>query len=376
MSTQKVESTRCAKCQAPSKIVVWQLIDAQDLALKSAFLQKRVHSVPCPQCGATLVPSVPTLYYDGEQQLALIFAPTDLHLRESTQERVIAELSEALRAKLSAEQPAATLPQPRRCASLDAMVDAILEADGLDPQALQVQAAKARLIETLLQASSEAELREQAMAHADELDAECFEIMTAYMHAAQMRGDTAGAQAFLTLRTLLGQWLPQGARLIAAIDTKLGVSAIQSRAELFERLRDAPSDSERAELVARAHFLIDQQFFALINSAINQAVSIGDSASVRQLKRLSARVAELKREQQARGLAEMQRASALLQAVVQADAPEQVLQQRLADIDETFFVVLGAHIERARRQGQSEPARALEMLGQLARALQQEQVAP
>jgi hypothetical protein len=375
MSTQKVDSLRCSACKAQLKAVTHQLIDGQDLVMKSAFLQKRVHRVLCPQCNAVLIAAVPTLYYDAEQQRALVFAPADLHLSVPTQATATATLLDMLRAVVPPDQQTDALLNPRRVASLDALVDAVLLADGLDPAQIKTQAAKAKLIETLVQAPSEAALKELATTHAADLDATFFELLTAYMQTAHFKGDALGAQTFLSLRTLLGQWVPDGKRTIAAIDAKLGVVAIQSREELLERLRRAQTDAERAELVATGHVLLDQTFFQLLNDAVEQARNAGDTTAVTQLKSLSAALYELKAEQAAKSQAALQKAAALFQAVVQADAPDKVLKQRINDVDESFFVVLGANIERARRQGQHEPVRALELIGQLARTLRQEQVA-
>jgi hypothetical protein len=239
----------------------------------------------------------------------------------------------------------------------------------------QAQAAKAKLIEALLQSPSEAALKEQATAHAAELDYDFFELLTAYMQAAHMQGDQAGAQIFLALRTLLGQWAAQSRKIIAEIDTKLGLAVIQSREELLEKLRSAANDSERAALVATGHVLLDQAFFQLLDAAGDQAASAGDTATARSLTELSTTVAQLKAAHEASSQAAMQRAAALFKAVVQSDTPDQVLKRSAQDIDEAFFIVLGAHIERARRQEQPEPARALELIGQLARTMRQERQA-
>jgi hypothetical protein len=233
----------------------------------------------------------------------------------------------------------------------------------------QVQAAKAKLIEALLQSPSEAALKEQATAHAAELDYDFFELLTAYMQAAQMQGDQAGAQIFLALRTLLGQSAVQNRKVIAEIDTKLGLVVIQSREELLEKLQSAASDSDRAALIATGHMLLDQAFFQLLDAARDQAARTGDAATAQSLTELSARVSKLKATHDANNRAAMQRAAALFQAVVQSDTPDQVLKRNVQEIDEAFFIVLGANIERARRQEQAEPARALELIGQLARTM-------
>src|SRR5215208_2191414 len=158
----------------------------------------------------------------------------------------------------------------------------------------QAQADKAKLIEALLQSPSEAALKEKATVHAAELDYEFFELLTAYMQAAQMQGDQAGAQIFLALRTLLGQWAAHGRKLIAEIDMKLGLTVIQSREELLEKLRSAANDSERAALVATGHVLLDQAFFQLLNAARDQAASTSDIATAKSLTELSATVSKLK----------------------------------------------------------------------------------
>src|SRR5262245_5562977 len=119
----------------------------------------------------------------------------------------------------------------------------------------QAQAAKAKLIEALLQSPSETALKEKATAHAAELDHDFFELLTAYMQAAHMQGDQAGAHIFLALRSMLGQSVAQGHSIIAEIDTKLGLTVIQSREELLAKLQSAADDSERAALVATGHVL-------------------------------------------------------------------------------------------------------------------------
>ena len=61
------------------------------------------------------------------------------------------------------------------------MVEAILAADGVTPDLLALQTARAALLETLMQAPSEAALAELALAHDAELDRTFFELLTARM---------------------------------------------------------------------------------------------------------------------------------------------------------------------------------------------------
>ena len=372
MSAQTVEPVVCPDCKAQSAATVRQIINAHDLVVKSAFLQGRMAATHCSHCGAAIVAAIPTLYYDASKNLAFVFAPSDLPGSKPAQESIISALIESLVDSLPTENRTAYLLDPQRFSSLKGMIDAILQADGITDEVLQAQTAKAKLIEALLQSPSEAALKDKAMAHESELDFEFFELLTAYMQAAQMKGDQAGAQTFLALRTLLGQWAAQGRKIIAEIDTKLGLIVIQSREELLEKLQSAANDSERAALVATGHVLLDQTFFQQLNAARDQAASNGDLATAKSLTDISATVSKLKVAHEANSQAAMQRAAALFKAVVQSDTPDQVLKRNVQQIDEAFFIVLGAHIERARRQEQTEPARALELIGQLARTMMQE----
>ena len=66
----------------------------------------------------------------------------------------------------------------------------------------------------------------------------------------------------------------------------------------------------------------------------------------------------------------------LFTEVIQSSTPDQVLQQKLDQVNETFFFVLGTNIAKAQQQGQTEPAQALIMLGRVATdLLQKRQVA-
>jgi hypothetical protein len=372
MANQKVHSARCFQCTAQVKVVVQQIVDAQDLAMKAALLQGRIHQVHCPKCQALLIPAVPTLYYDGEKQLVFVFAPATLHLIDSPQERTIAELSSALQGGLTAEQRR-TLPlPPQRYQSLEAMVTAIFQADGIDPQVVQIQLAKAALIKELLQAANEAELKAMALAQDEALDYDFFELLTASMQAAQLEGDHVRAQTLLGLRTILSQTVSEGQAIVADIDANLGLEVIQNREALLAQLLHAQSEEARTALVEQAAILIDQSFFQLLNADLEEASIAGDQATAANLRQLSNSLFELKAAQEAKERAAIQRAHMIFQAVVQSDKPDLVLRKNLNALDDSFFIVLGAHIERARRQGQQEPVQALEMIGKAARAMLQE----
>lgn len=368
MSSHQEGAVLCPQCKARSTATVRQMIAAHDLPVKAAFLQGRLNQVRCPHCQATYSLAIPTLYYDLAQGFAYVFVGGD-GPADPAGATSVGELTRALKHSLPPDKRAPYLARPKRFASLAALVQAVLAADGITEAMLQEQAARAKLLDELLQAPSEAVLKEQALARDAELDRGFFELLTASMQAAHMAGDQVRAQTLLAFRTFLGQHSSQGKRAIAAIDAQLGLTVIQSREELLAQLRQAGDDAERAALVARGHMLLDQSFFQLLDSAAAEAAQAGDSDAARSLATLRATLPGLKAAQEAETRAALERAAALFSQVVSSPKPDQVLEQNRAGLDEAFFMVLGANIERARRQGQPEPVRALELIGQLARTM-------
>jgi hypothetical protein len=364
MSSHQADLVRCPQCKRQSTAAVRQIIAAHDLTVKAAFLQGRLNLVRCPQCQATFSPVVATLYYDLDKSIAFVFAPAGASRPTS-----VRELTAALMQSLPPEGQSLALARPRRFGSREAMVQAILTADGISPELLQTQVARGRLLDQLLKSPDEAALRALATAHDAELDPPFFELLTAHMQAAHMEGDQGRAQTLLAFRSFLGQHSSQGQSAIAAIDAQLGLRAIYSREELLAQLLRAKDEAERATLVATGQMLIDQGLFTLIDAEAERAGQAGEVSAAHALYALRAALPGLKAEHEARTRAALDRAAALFSQIISSPQPDQVLAQNRAGIDDAFFTVLGANIERARRQGQPEPARALELIGQLARTM-------
>jgi hypothetical protein len=256
------------------------------------------------------------------------------------------------------------------------MVKAILEADGITEEVLQAQAAKVKLIEEFLQSPDEATLKEKVKAHDAELDEEFFEVLTFYMQAAQMSGDQARAQTFFALRSLLGKWSSRGKEAIDKIDAELGLVVIQSQDELLDRLISAKDDREREALIASGYGMLDYTFFQRLTARIDKATQQGDTQTAQQLKSLRTLVLDTKARHEEQSRAAMEKAMNLLKAIMQSKQPDQVMQERLEEIDDAFFFVLKANIEEARRQKHEEAAKALEMIGNMALAMLQEEEQP
>jgi hypothetical protein len=337
--------------------------------MKFAFLQGRLNLVQCPQCGFASVPAVPLLYYDLDKELAFVFVPPEIGLN---QDKVIGDLSNMLVNNLPSEARKFYLFQPKPFLSLESMSKAILAADGITEEMLNARQAKIRLIEGLLQTPTEAAFNEQVQAQAAEIDAAFFELLTVSLQATYMGGDEAGTQTLMLLRSRLLQLKPEYRPIVAEIDAKLGLLLIESREDLLERLQNTTSPEEFESLVASSHTLLDYAFFQHLTAQIEAAAQHGQKKKANALKNLRSKILDTKAHQEETSQAALQKAASLLRAILQSAHPDQLLAERIQEIDEAFFVVLSAHIEEARRQGNEETAKGLEMIGSIVIGMLQE----
>lgn len=375
MATQQIVPIVCANCRTQFNAPVVPIIDGQNPALKSAFLQGRLSAVPCPQCSFVNTLTIPMLYYDLEKELALVLAPNSLHLAGPDQEKMIGSLTNSLVNSLPSEQRKFYLLNPKVFLTFDSIIKAVLEADGITEEVLEAQKAKVKLLEEFLQVRDESALQEKVKEHDAELDREFFEILTASMQAAQMEGNRAGAQALYALRSVLAELSSQGQQAVAEIDSSLGLVHITSREDLLEKLQNAQSNEEFEAFTAAGHPLLDYTFFQQLTTKIDETAKAGDAKQAETLKNLRTKILDTKAHQEEASRAALQKSVALLREVLQSRDPQKILAQKLDQIDESFFAVLSANIEEARRQNQNEAAQAMEMIGNMAMAMLQERLA-
>lgn len=375
MATQQIVPVVCANCRTQFNAPVVPIIDGQNPALKSAFLQGRFNAVQCPQCGFVNSLNIPMFYYDLEKELALVLSPNSLHLSGPEQDKLIGSLTNSLVNSLPAEQRKFYLLNPKLFLTFDSIVKAVLEADGITEEVLEAQKAKVKLLEEFLQVRDETALQAKVKEHDAELDRDFFEILTASMQAAQMEGNRAGAQALYALRSVLAQLSSQGQQAVTEIDNSLGLVHITSREDLLEKLQNAPNDEEFEAFMAAGHPLLDYAFFQQLTAQIDKLAKAGNGKQAEALKSLRTKILDTKARQEEQSRAALQKSVELLREILQSRDPQKVLADKLDQIDEPFFAILSANIEEARRQNQNEAAQAMEMIGNMAMAMLQESMA-
>jgi hypothetical protein len=366
MPVQQVTPVTCPNCRTRFNAPIEPIINGQDPALKSTFLQGYLNVIRCPQCGFTGMTGVPVLYYDLERELAFVLVPGESGLLGEAQEKVIGDLTNKLINSLPTEQRKFYLFNPKTFLSFESMVKAILEADGITEEMMQAQEARMKLIESFISTQSEAELKQKVQENDSLLDREFFETLTAYMQNAQLSGDQAQAQTFLGLRTLVSRWSTNGRELVAEIDRELGIVVMKSQEELLEKLQLARTDQEFQSLVVAGQPFLDYGFFQQLTAKIDEATEQGDQTQADSLRNIRSRILETKAQVEANNKAALEAAGKLLEQLLQSRQPDKLLDENLDKLDDAFFFLLQANIQEAQKQGYNEAAQAMEMIGAIA----------
>jgi hypothetical protein len=317
--------------------------------------------------------TAPLLYHDPEHESALVLMPHELNLSHPEQQRIIGDLTNALLNKLPPEQRKGYLLTPKTFFSQESMINAVLEAEGITPEMLERQKGKAKLINEFLQAQDEDTLRRLVKEHDAELDYEFFQILTASAQAAYVDGQRDLAQALLGLRSLLAELSSQGRAAVAEVDAAMGLGETITREELLKRLEATESEEEFDRLVASGRPLLDYAFFQNLTSQIEAAE---DADRANRLKALRTRILDTTAKQDDEARARVQGAGELLKAILEAPDPRAAVQEHLEEIDDAFFLVLNANMQRAEAENRQGLVQALGQVADIVVGLMEDRLPP
>ncbi|RME78944.1 MAG: hypothetical protein D6784_01635 [Chloroflexi bacterium] len=372
MSLQQVVTVTCPSCQNRYSDVVYTAVDGQDLALKYALLQGRLNISQCSRCGMVQPLNAPLFYYDLEKELAFVLSPDHLGLAGGDSQKMVGDLVNRVVNSLPTEQRRFFLFNPKQFLTMESLLKAVLEADGITEEMLQRQEEKAKLIQELLSISDKAAFKAKVKEVDDQLDRDFFEVLTSTIQAAQMNGDSETAQALIGLRQLTARLSSRGKEIVEEIDSELQTIFLESREELVEKLRTAESEEEFLNLVAAGYDMLDYTFFLHLSERIDEAVQKGDAQTEKELSLLRAKILAAKEKLDEAFKKELEQAASLLEQIVKSGDPQKTIARNIDRITPAFFSLLRANIEQARQEKKDREAQALLAIGNLASAVLRE----
>lgn len=346
----------CPRCKNRFSAPIQNVVDVgRHPELKAMLLQGRLNIAICPQCGTGGMLNVPLVYHDPAKELLLILTPNTLSLTGDAQQRLIGDMSNAVMNSVPPEQRKAYLLQPKVFLTLPSLTEAILQADGVTPEMLEVQRARARLVEQFLQTSDDIELRDLVAEHDEDLDYDFFATLTASIDAAHVEGQSALVDRLLTLRGRLLEMSSLGHSLRAQREALESLGEEVTREELLEKIINAEEDGVVEVLISAVRPLVDYQFFQMLTNRIEAA----DEQEAVRLKQLRTKILEVTRELDAQVKKELDRVASLLQEILLSEDQEQAIRAHLDQIDDLFLNVLTANIQSAQEAGQQAIAEEL-----------------
>jgi hypothetical protein len=359
---------------------VLTLIDAsQNPQAKTLLLSGQANIAVCPQCGHAGQLNAPLIYHDPEKELFFTYIPVELGLAEVEQERIIGDLTNRVLTALPAEKRKGYLLRPQSFLRLEAMIEAILEADGITPEMLQAQRDRVSLLERLLRTTEQDAKQAIVQESSDLIDYDFFQLLTVNLELAQVGGQEQFAQQLLTLRQQLLEWTKMGQEIAAREQAIEELGPEITREGLLDKLVEtalAGQETKIETMVAFARPAIDYMFYQSLAERIQTAEKAGKTQEAQTLKALRDQILELTDQIDAELQQAAQESTRLLQQIVGSDDPEQEIRDSLELIDDLFLSVLATQIDTAEQSGHSDEAAKLRQVGNILMELIQESQPP
>jgi hypothetical protein len=379
-STYQAVPVSCPNCNNRFVSPVLTTIDVgQNPEAKALFLSGQINVAVCPQCGHAGVLSAPLVYHDPEKELLFTFIPAELGLPEIEQQRIIGDLTNRVISALPAEQRKGYLLRPRSFFRMQGMVEAILEADGITPEMLEAQRAKAALLDRLMRATGEDARRTIAQENEAQIDYEFFQLLTLNIELAQTGGQGEAAEQLLRLRQQLLNWTATGREVASRQEAIRELGTEITREGLLEKLVGAALAGEQAKvetMVAVARPAIDYIFYRQLTERIEAAEKAGNTGQADTLRTLRETILELTDRLDAELQQAAEEAEQLLQKIMTSDDLENAVRANLTQMDELFLSVLATNIQAAEASDQSDDVEKLKEIGDIMLSVVQESQPP
>lgn len=369
MSASPVRETQvaCPSCQAPIRVGIVSFIDADMFPqLKNILIGGRLNSAACQACGTPVTLAAPLVYHDANKQFCFVHIPQQLlaSTQSADMERYVGSITNALMQQLPPEVPRGYLLNPKRFLSMQTLVEAVLEGDGVTKEMLEEQRKRVDIISQLLEAmmQGDEELFKVMQANQADMDEEFTATLAAFVEASHASGDPEGIQQLSALQSKIAQFV--GGENIAQYNI------------LIDKLM-ADDDAEvRKQLITANQEIIDYTFFDLITNRVNTANEAGDTPGAQALDAMREHVLSLYEEIQAGLEAAYIRAGALLDSVFGAEDMASVLQENVAQLDDIWDILVDGQRTMAERAGDQASADRLSQIIELSKSIKESALSP
>jgi hypothetical protein len=353
---------------------VQQIFDTgQDPSAKQRVLNGVTNVAQCPHCGMRGAMSVPFLYHDPENELALVYMPMEAGGDREQREQIIGRLTRRVMDQLPSEQRKAYLLQPEVFLTMDNMIKRILKEEGVTEEMLEEQQEKARLLQRMVEATSDEALEAMIETNDDAIDETLFYMLTRNLEMAQAADQEAAAQKLRQVREKLLELSTEGQAIQARNELLNALREEPNRDKLLQLLIEAPDRETREMLVTFGRPMLDYLFFQNLTSEIDAAK---DEEERERLTELRQEILDTRDRLDQEAQALYGSRAALLRDLLTSDDPKGLARRRIDEIDEAFLNVLGANLQQAHEQEDQEALEALRAIWDVVMSLMEEAMPP
>ena len=346
--------TRCPNCQQPLVADVQQVLDVGvDPSIKDKLLSGSLNIAQCPSCGFQGQLPLPIVYHDPEKEMLLTFYPPSMNKTMEEKESEIGPLLKQVTENLPQEARKGYLFQPKAMMTMQSMVKAVLEAEGITQEMIEQQQEKMDLLEKLLQAEGEAQV-EIIKEHKDKIDREFFAIFSQIVQRMLSSQNQEVLQKVQELQdnlleeTEVGQEIArESAEIEAARKTLEDLGSSLTREKLVDLVVEAPGEGRVRALVSLARPAMDYQFMQLLTERLEEA----EGEEREQMVKRRNLILQLTKEIDEYLEKKMGESRATLEKILESESVEEGVIQQASRIDETFLQVLTAEMEQAEQEG-------------------------
>jgi hypothetical protein len=338
------------------RVAIVNIIDAEAQPhLKSQLLAGRLNASNCPKCGAPVMLAAPLIYHDGSKQFCFVHIPQQLlaSAKGVELERFVGSATNLLMNELPPDAPKGYLLAPKRFLTMQTLVEAVFEGDGITKEMLDAQRKRVDIMSQLLDAMSQGDVALHAVLQANQadIDEEFTKTLAAFVDASRMSGDPEGIAQLSALQSKMAQFV--------------GGAATFAYETLITQLLAAGDEATVTQIITANQEIIDYTFFDIVTNRINDATTDGDEALATQLTAMRDQVIEIFQQLQADLEAAYMQAGEVLDAVFAAEDLVAALTAHLPLLNETFDILVDGQRTMAERAGDLAAAERLQTIAEL-----------
>ncbi len=374
---------QCPACGNAIQTQVQQILDVRaNPELKRRVLSGAVNVAQCPYCGWTGGLSLPFIYYDPENETALLYLPLEAGRNEEQRQQTAGKLIRRLQKSLPPEERATYLLNPETFVDMDALIQRVLELEGVTPEEMELAERRQMLLQQML--SGDAEDWEELVEENEELiDASFFQLLNYNLQVGQAlrqqaQDNLAGQNMEMfekleALQEFLVEHHPLGRQLEARSQVVQPFLEDPSRDTLLQALVEAPDDETVRMLVQAGSQLMDYAFFQKLNEHLETAE---DEAARNELKALRRQILDLRDELVASSQKVLQQRKELLEKLLETQEPVKMARAHVSELDEAFSHVLQVEMQQAQQSGDKAYVNALKELVEVLDQLMESSLPP